>query len=66
MTSLQNAIINISGAGNSTIITGISGQVIQIISLFMHVSIGNSITLQSGPSTLLTGPMFTAPAFRFI
>lgn len=51
------AALNVSGTGDHTVITGVSGQVVQIKALFLQCGVATTVTLKSGSSTALTGPM---------
>lgn len=51
------APINFSGAGDHTLITGITDLVVQVTGIYLQCGIATSITLKSGSSTALTGPM---------
>lgn len=56
MPDLVLAPINVSGAGAKTVITGVSGKIIQVVGLYFQCSVATTLTIKTG-STAQTGAM---------
>lgn len=55
--SYPEAIINISQAGDNTVVAGIPGTQIFVFRIFLTTNTSVVLTPKDGPSTALTGPM---------
>jgi hypothetical protein len=56
MVDLMAAPINVSGSGAKVVISGISGQVIQVVCLYFQCNIATTLTIKAGTDSK-TGPM---------
>lgn len=56
MPDLLTAPIDESGAGAKVVISGVSGQIIQVVGMYFQCNIATTVTIKTG-TTARTGPM---------
>lgn len=56
MVDLMVMPLSESGTGNKIVVAGVSGEIIQVVSLYFQCNIATTITIKSG-TTAKTGPM---------
>jgi hypothetical protein len=57
----QHGVINVSSSGSAVLITGVTGQVIEVIEIMLYTDTSMDLELLDG-STSLTGPLLSWPA----
>lgn len=53
---VTQAPVNISGAGDNTVISGLLGQVIKVLQFFFVIGAASNLTYKSG-TTVISGPL---------